>query len=306
MTSGRLLRIGFAIGLMVLLFSQLDGAQALRLLAEARPGWLVAALLALTVQTLLSAWRWRLTARQLGLPIARGRAIREYYLAQIVNQSLPGGLLGDVGRAVRSRGAAGLRAAAFAVVIERLLGQAAMLAILFVGVAVVTMTPGGIELPPPLPRLVALMGIVAVLAALALWLLPGLPGATGARLAGLRAPLMRAVAGPVLPSQIMLSLGTASANLLAFDFCARATGTDLSLAAIAVIVPLILVAMVLPISVAGWGLREGAAAALFPLAGASAAAGLAASIAFGLIFLVSTLPGLVVILAARRNDPAPG
>ncbi len=57
--------------------------------------------LTLTVQTLLSAWRWRLTARQLGLRIAPSQSVREYYLAQIVNQSLPGGMAGDVGRAER-------------------------------------------------------------------------------------------------------------------------------------------------------------------------------------------------------------
>lgn len=306
MKAGRLLRFGVAIGLMALLFSQFDGAQALRLLTDASPGWLAAALLALTVQTLLSAWRWRLTARQLGLRIARGQAIREYYLAQIVNQSLPGGMLGDVGRALRSSRPAGLPAAAFAVVIERLAGQAALLAILLVGTAAVTLAPGGIALPSPLLTLVVVIGAVAALAALALWLLPALPGKAGAWLTALRAPLLRAMAAPVLPAQIALSLGTASANLLAFDFCARATGTDLPFAAVAVILPLILVTMVLPISVAGWGLREGAAAALFPLAGASATAGLAASIAFGLIFLISTLPGLALLLVARRDTPAPG
>ena len=71
-------------------------------------------------------------------------------------------------------------------------------------------------------------------------------------------------------------------------------------------VPLILLTMILPLTVSGWGLREGAAAGLFPLIGASAQAGLAASLAFGLMFLASTLPGLLVLLARRRvNRPAP-
>jgi hypothetical protein len=52
--------------------------------------------------------------------------VREYYLAQIVNQSLPGGMIGDAGRAVRARAQAGLLAAGQAVVFERLAGQIAM------------------------------------------------------------------------------------------------------------------------------------------------------------------------------------
>jgi hypothetical protein len=49
--------------------------------------------------------------------------------------------------------------------------------------------------------------------------------------------------------------------------------------------------MLIPISVSGWGLREGAAAALLPIAGATASGGLAASVAFGLTFIAAVLPG---------------
>jgi hypothetical protein len=56
-------------------------------------------------------------------------------------------------------------------------------------------------------------------------------------------------------------------------------------------VPLILFTMLIPISISGWGLREGAAAALLPLAGRDGQRRLAASIAFGLTFVASVLPG---------------
>lgn len=188
-------------------------------------------------------------------------------------------------------------------IIERLAGQTAIIAILPGAAIAVTLTPEGLALPPPLLALVTVIGLAAVATAAAIRWLPHLPGAAGRRLMALRAPLIRAMAAPVLPA---LSLGTATANLLAFDFCARATGTHLPVGAIAVLVPLILVTMVLPISVSGWGLREGAAAAFFPLAGASATAGLAASIAFGLVFLISTLPGLALLLAAGRPNADAG
>jgi len=67
-----------------------------------------------------------------------------------------------------------------------------------------------------------------------------------------------------------------------------------------VLVPLTLVAMLLPISVGGWGLREGAAAVLWPIAGFSAEAGVAASIAFGLAALAAALPGLLVPAFDKR------
>ncbi len=148
-------------------------------------------------------------------------------------------------------------------IIERLAGQTAIIAILPGAAIAVTLTPEGLALPPPLLALVTVIGLAAVATAAAIRWLPHLPGAAGRRLMALRAPLIRAMAAPVLPAQIAHSLGTATANLLAFDFCARATGTHHPVGAIPVLVPLILVTMVLPISVSGWGLREGAAAAFF-------------------------------------------
>jgi hypothetical protein len=65
---------------------------------------------------------------------------------------------------------------------------------------------------------------------------------------------------------------------------------------------MILLAMLIPLTIGGWGLREGAAAWLFPLAGATAAEGLAASVAFGLVFLCVALPGLFFIAGARDKS----
>ena len=56
--------------------------------------------------------------------------------------------------------------------------------------------------------------------------------------------------------------------------------------------PLILLTMLIPVTISGWGLREAAAAALLPLAGFVASEGLATSVAFGLVLLATSLPGI--------------
>jgi glycosyltransferase 2 family protein len=101
---------------------------------------------------------------------------------------------------------------------------------------------------------------------------------------------------------VLLSLGTTACVLAAFAFCAEAVGVRLDLVEILALVPIILFTMLVPLTVSGWGLREGAAAALFPLAGASSSSGLAASVAFGLAFIVTVLPG--VFFLSRRTAPA--
>jgi hypothetical protein len=71
-----------------------------------------------------------------------------------------------------------------------------------------------------------------------------------------------------------------------------------------VLVPLILAAMLIPLTVGGWGWREGAAAALFPLAGASSVAGVSAGIVFGGAILLSVLPVVAFALSGRPSGRA--
>jgi hypothetical protein len=58
----------------------------------------------------------------------------------------------------------------------------------------------------------------------------------------------------------------------------------------------VLFTMVIPLSIAGWGLRESAAALLWPLAGLPAAEGVTAAILYGGLSLVASLPGVIALL----------
>jgi glycosyltransferase 2 family protein len=304
----KLIRLAVTAGILLLLWQAIDGPAALALLLRAEPLWLALAVLALTGQTVLSALRWRLTARALGQVIPVRRALREYYLSQIVNQSLPGGVLGDAGRAVRARHEAGLKRAGQAVVFERLAGQIALFAVTLAAVIVVILQPGPVLLPSWVVNMVVAAGLTLMLIGLFLWMVSKGTKPANRHVRDWIDGFTSAVLAPaVLPRQILLSLGTTALNLLAFALCAYATGTTLPILAAIIIVPLILFTMLIPISVSGWGLREGAAAALFPVIGATATQGFAASLAFGLMFLLSVLPGvLVLLMRAEQKSPETG
>ena len=290
------LKVAIAVVLMALVWRMVDGAEVAERLRALRPGWVVVAVGLLLAQTGLSALRWRLTAARLGHEMGLRRALREYFLAQVVNLALPGGVLGDAGRAVRAGAVAGLERAGQAVVFERLAGQAALVAVVLVAALGVTLWPGGISLPHAM-----LMGLAMV----AVGLLIGgvlVARARWTRLAAWRAAAARAVfARGVWPQQVALSLGTVAANLLAFAACAAAVGVWLPPAAIVVILPLVLFTMLVPLTIGGWGLREGAAVALFPLAGATGAEGFAASAAFGVVFLLTSMLGMALWLWPVRT-----
>ncbi|MEO0386924.1 MAG: lysylphosphatidylglycerol synthase transmembrane domain-containing protein [Pseudomonadota bacterium] len=291
------LRVLASVTLLWLVLSSVGSREALSRLTAAEPFWILTALLFLALQTLLSAWRWRITAAALGQTLTGRRAVREYWLAQLLNQVLPGGILGDAGRALRTQTGVGLLRAGQAVVVERMSGQFALFGVLLSAVVCTALVPGGLDWPRWWPG-----GVV--LALLCVLLLPGallgaarLPGRVGRGAGGLAKAFSAALFAPTLwPRQLCLSTLTVGCNIAAFACCARATGTDLGPAAAAALVPLILLAMLIPFAISGWGFREGAAAALWPLLGAPAEAGVAASVLFGLTLLVASLPGLLALL----------
>jgi uncharacterized membrane protein YbhN (UPF0104 family) len=297
----RLGQIVITVALLVLVWQVVDGPESVRILATADPLWLLAALVALTLQTVLSAMRWRITAAQLGIRLPAMHALHEYYLAQLINQAAPGGVVGDAGRAVRSRADAGLLAASQAVIFERLAGQIAMFLTMAIAFLLTYSRVGGLDWPAwlvlPMMIVFAIGAATPIVFVTAIqlpvrWMQP-------ARRFG--QTMLVALAGKgVLGWQVALSIGTTACNLAAFAFCARAVGVVLPPVVVAALVPLILFTMLIPFTISGWGAREGAATVLLPLAGTSAAQGLAASVAFGLVMMVAVLPGFLALWFRSR------
>lgn len=256
--------------------------------------------LALTVfQVALSAWRWRYTVERLGLPLAYPVAVREYYLATFLNQVLPGGVLGDVNRAWRHGSGAGERlSAVHGVAIERLSGQ--LVLGLVVALSVGWLVSSGLLTFGPWDGGQWLV-IVAVVIILGAWLV--VKTAIASYLQRLRHDLYLSLLNrTVLPVQLGSSLLVLASYLGVFLCLAWGAGYLDSVESGVVIAGLgsiLLLSMVIPLTVAGWGIREGAAAVLWPMVGLPAEQGVALSVGYGALVLVSSLPGVVFLFASR-------
>ena len=78
---------------------------------------------------------------------------------------------------------------------------------------------------------------------------------------------------------------------------------EISLRDCLVLVPPVILVSVLPISMAGWGVREGAMITALGFAGVGSTDALVLSIAFGLVILTLSLPGGVLwLIRSRRVD----
>nr|WP_055469352.1 lysylphosphatidylglycerol synthase transmembrane domain-containing protein [Streptomyces sp. NBRC 110030] len=269
------------------------------------------------VTTVFSAWRWALVARGLRIRLPLGAAVADYYRALFLNAALPGGVLGDVHRAVRhGRSAGDLGRGVRAVVLERVAGQ---LALTGAGAAVLLTMPspvrGAARHLAPLVAL-ALLGALAVLLALRRNRPPARRTTTARRTTSTRRTpprrgrALRAVLGEAregllsrrnLPGVAGSSVVVLAGHLTMFVLAARVAGSPASVAVLVPLAVLALLAMALPLNVGGWGPREGVTAWAFGAAGLGAGTGLGVAVVYGVLGLAASLPGAVVLVARRHT-----
>ncbi|MER6560491.1 lysylphosphatidylglycerol synthase transmembrane domain-containing protein [Streptomyces sp. NPDC001027] len=256
---------------------------------------LLAALGIGALTTVFSAWRWALVARALRIRLPLGPAVADYYRALFLNAALPGGVLGDVHRAVRHGQSAGdVGRGVRAVVLERTAGQ---LALTVAGVTIL------LALPSPVmadARQIAPIVLLAGAGALAVVLAVRMNSAAPRRSGRLRAVLAEAREGLVSrrngPGVALSSAVVLAGHLGMFVVAARVAGSGASVLTLLPIAVLALLAMGLPLNVGGWGPREGVTAWAFGAAGLGASTGLAVAVVYGVLSFVAALPGAVVLV----------
>lgn len=272
---------------------------------------LLVALAVGAVTTVFSAWRWALVARGLRIRLPLGAAVADYYRALFLNAALPGGILGDVHRAVRHGQSEGdVGRGVRAVVLERTAGQ---LVLAVAGVTVLLTLPSpvmqDVRQITPLVLLAAAGACAVVLAVRMNSSAPRRAGRLRSALAEAREGLLSRRNGPgVAVSSAVVLAG----HLGMFVVAARVAGSTASVLTVLPIAVLALLAMGLPLNVGGWGPREGVTAWAFGAAGLGASTGLAVAVVYGVLSFVAALPGAVVLVArwyaglrARSAGPGP-
>lgn len=300
-----LLRAAVSLGLLAGLAVWLDAGAVASRLVSMRPSWVLVALVLSAVQVAVLAWRWSFTARRLGVDLPWPVAWREYYLSIFLNQVLPGGVLGDVARAWRqARSQVRVQArrgpAVRAVVFERLSAQVVMttaagVSLLFLPV---TVAPGS------RPVMIA-AGLLAggLVVALVVWM------RRQSSEWSLFGPILAEVgAAHLTPGAFVAQLASATVvvgtYLATYLLAARAVGVETPLPVLLPLVAPVLMSMLIPVTVAGWGLREGAAAVLWGAVGLTAADGVVVSVAYGLLVLAGSTPGALFLAFGLRRGRA--
>jgi uncharacterized protein (TIRG00374 family) len=305
---GLLLRLAGSALLILLLgrFLDLDVDQITSRTLE--PAWLVLGLAVLLAQTLVAAARWGLVVRGLTLQASRSDILRILLVGLFFNQTLPSSVGGDAVRVwqlrrVGNRGAA----ATTSVVLDRLIALLALLPLMVLGILRLADDLANGVLAPVL----VLITVGTAAGSFVLLMLHRLPRrhltghATALRTMSAGADRLLRTPSAVVPAfalSVVIHLTTGVSVYL----LARGLDVPLSLGDAIVLTPLVLLVTTVPVSFAGWGLREGAMVLILAMIGIREGDALTLSVAFGLSVMATGVPGGVLwLLSGRPTTFAP-
>ena len=296
------LRVAVTTAMLVLILRSIDVPQVWKTLSRARPELLAAALALQLASGVAAAYRWHLVMRNLGFGGDAAFYFRSFFKGLFFNQALPG-VGGDAFRVIDvARRGFRKRDSLYAVFLDRLLGLATLMAL---SLLALVLDPG--LLPREVHRAIGLVMAAGVAGASGVFWVGSLPwprrhARAVVLLRSLSERARRAFSAHVAPVLVSSLLSPVLA-IACFFVAGRALGLAYGPLAYLVVVPPALVLSALPVSIAGWGVREGTLVGLFSLAGADRAAVLTLSLLYGVMVLLASLPGLVIFLGGRQNRP---
>ncbi len=291
--------------LLLLIFRSVDSKSTTAAIAAASPVYLLAACLLQIACNTVAASRWRLIMRQLGFKQSASFYLKSYFKGVFFNQGLPTSIGGDGVRILDcARKGGSTEDAFFGVFIDRIVG---LTGLLLLNIAALLanhhLLPENVEYP--------LLFILAALTTglLLLFLFRKFSFFAAGKYLGFLGRLSERyfqVYSSVssISVQLGLSIFIHLLSMGGFFMVGKAVGLNYPFQIYLTLVPPVILLTILPISLAGWGVREGAMVGFFLLIGAEKEKVLAFSLLCGLIMLAASLPGLLVYLTEKQTQTA--
>jgi glycosyltransferase 2 family protein len=295
--------------LLWILLSRTDISTVWAHMRGASPAWVAMAIGLYWAMLIASAWRWGMLLDAQGVPVARGTLIRSYLVATFFNNFLPSNIGGDVIRIRDTAQAAGSKTLATTVVlVDRGIGLMGLglVAALGATAAAGLSREGAVPVWPPIlwvslllgtavsaPMLLAPAGVQRALQPLRIfhqeWVGERISRVTSAlsRFRDRPEALLGCFGGAVLVQAVLV---------LFYLSVARSMSIPISLANLAVIVPISFVIQMIPVSAGGYGVREATFSFYFARLGLPFDAALAVSLGGAGLVLMFSLSGAAVYL----------
>jgi len=308
--TANLVKIGVSLAVLAIVVQRAGVENLLDALRSVELRWFAVALAIHLFGIALRAYRWSLLIASLGAPVPFGRLLYLYFVGNFFNTFLPTGIGGDVVKIIELAPERGGATAFSTVFVDRLTG---ILGSSLIALAVAVTIPANV--PPEVQTLVVVTSGGIVLATLALtqgkyldrliWqsrFFSNLPFA--GKLHKVYTALTSYSVGAIVRATLVSLPFTLT--LIATQYAlSLALGLDVDIRYFILFTPIVALAQVLPISLNGLGIREGAFAALFTSVGVAASDAVAMSLLYQLLrLLTGLLGGVLYIIGNLRGQPA--
>jgi glycosyltransferase 2 family protein len=301
-------RLVVTAALLALVATKVEWTAFAEVVGDASASWLVAALATGVAALVVGGVRWWWLLREAGVRLSGSEVGRVYAMSTFSSAFLLVG--GDVARALLvTRERAPLLKVGLTVVADRAAAFAGMLVVAWVAIAVEeTALPDGTTIVLAALTAVAIVGGAAVLGYAARGRFPAGRLGRGLRAAAAAVRELAGVYGRRPATTAVVTVTSVVFQLLAAGqvcFMAKAYGVELSLAEAAVTLTLVTVATLLPVSIAGFGVREGSYVVLLAPFGIDATDAVAISLTATVMLLLASLPG-ALLLVRHGTKPVMG
>jgi len=288
--------------LLVLILKNVNPQKTWQQLASIPP-LLFALALALQISSnSVAACRWFLIMKKIGFTNPFSFYLKSYFKGSFFNQGLPTSIGGDGLRVLDcTRNGQRTEDAFYGVFIDRIIGLAGLLLL-----NIVALLCNRTILPQKITALLLGILFLLLIGIASLFFIRNIAFFSNGRfvshLGRLSNRYYQVYSSPLSAViQIGLSVVTHLLAMAAFFILGRAMGLDYPLSVYLVLVPPVVLLIILPISLAGWGIREGALVGFFLLIGAEKAKVVSFSLLYGVTALTASLPGLLVYLKQKHS-----
>ncbi|NKB48654.1 MAG: flippase-like domain-containing protein [Alphaproteobacteria bacterium] len=276
-----------------------------RQMAGADPLWLIIAVFLAAAVIPMAAIRWQMVTQAIREPVSTRDAMSITTIGWFFNQTLPSTIGGDAVRVYLAyRTGITKTGAIHGILLDRLMGLFVVLAL-----ATIFLAPLLAGLDVDFQKWFLIAFIVAGYGGYAVLFLVSAGFATrldNIRLGKLLRDLSRAARATLLslsPGGIILVISVVLqiVQIASVYAIAVAVGVEVGFTAIMIALPAVLLVSSLPISLAGWGVREQSMVLALGAMGMGSTDALAISVLLGLSWIVIGLPGALVWLGHRRR-----
>ncbi|MEA2831643.1 MAG: glycosyltransferase 2 family protein [Bradyrhizobium sp.] len=268
-------------------------------------GWVGLAIAVTFLQIFVGVLRWRVISAECGAPLATQQAMRFNLIGSFFNQTLPSSIGGDAVRLwLVAGGGAGWRAATYSIFVDRAIGLIAL------AIIIVASLPWSYNLigDPHGQSALLFVDFAALAGGVGFLVLGKLPWPWLKRWWGTH----HLHACSVIANRVIFSRqrgpGIAVLSVLVhvlavvMAWCVvQSIAAPIMFGQIFQLIPPVMLITMLPISIAGWGVREATMGLAFGYAGLITNEGVNVSLLFGAVyFIVGAFGGLVWIFSAEK------